>query len=57
VLQRWADASLELLVLSGHARIGNEDWYRGCYGFDVFDTVAEVTDDLVAYARLFLPPR
>jgi hypothetical protein len=33
--------------------MGNEDWYRGCYGFDVFDTVAEVTDDFVADARLF----
>lgn len=49
----WPDTELEVLVTRGHARIGAEDWYRGCYAFGAPAGLCTVEDDLECYIRAF----
>lgn len=49
----WPDTILEVLVLDGRARIGGEDWHRGCYGFGHPRGPCRASEDLVFYARSF----
>jgi hypothetical protein len=49
----WPGMLLEVLVLSGKARIAHDNWYRGCYAFGGPMGDCTVSAPLTLYCRSF----
>ncbi|MEO7386092.1 MAG: hypothetical protein ABIX37_04050 [Gammaproteobacteria bacterium] len=49
----WPGIVIEALVVDGRARLGEVDWYRGCYGFDSLRGACHVSAALTLYCRSF----